>query len=56
MIMEVNKSFSFEVKSEADKNNSKVQEWEKLMWSYQQAMPTAREGEKWMLMEKIYTL
>lgn len=56
MIMEVNESFSFEKKSKADSENPKVQEWETLMWKYQQALPTAKNGEKWMLMEKIYQL
>jgi L-rhamnose mutarotase len=54
MIMEVNETFSFDKKSKMDTNNPKVQEWEKLMWKYQQALPTAKEGEKWLLMDKIY--
>jgi L-rhamnose mutarotase len=33
-----------------------VQEWEKLMWKYQQALPSAKLGEKWILMEKIFEL
>src|SRR5581483_9080508 len=52
MIMEVNDTFSFERKTQMDKNNPKVQEWEALMWRYQQAVPGAKDGEKWMLMEK----
>ncbi|MCF7567872.1 L-rhamnose mutarotase [Sabulilitoribacter arenilitoris] len=56
MIMEVNDSFSFEKKSKMDNNNPKVQEWETLMWNYQKALPTAKVGEKWLLMEKIYQL
>ena len=56
MIMEVNASFSFEEKSKMDANNPKVQEWETLMWKYQQALPVAKPGEKWLLMEKIYQL
>ncbi|WP_405609455.1 L-rhamnose mutarotase [Polaribacter sp. Asnod1-A03] len=56
MIMEVDNSFSFEKKDKLDKDNIKVQEWETLMWKYQQALPTAKEGEKWVLMEKIYQL
>lgn len=55
MIMEVNASFSFEKKSKADAGNPKVQEWEQLMWKYQQALPFAKPGEKWMLMEKIFS-
>jgi L-rhamnose mutarotase len=54
MIMEVNDSFSFEAKAKADAENVKVQEWETLMWKYQQALPLAKPGEKWMLMEKIF--
>lgn len=56
MIMEVNEEFSFEKKRAMDEANETVQKWEKLMWNYQQALPTARSGEKWMLMEKIFQL
>lgn len=56
MILEVNNLFSFEKKSEMDSRNSKVQEWETLMWKYQQAIPMAKLGEKWLLMGKIYQL
>ncbi len=56
MIMEVNDSFSFEKKTSMDSDNPKVQEWESLMWKYQQALPWAKKDEKWMLMEKIYQL
>lgn len=56
MIMEVNDQFSFKAKDKADANNPKVQEWETLMWNYQQALPTAKFGEKWLLMEKIFQL
>lgn len=56
MMMEVNDSFSFERKAEADRNNEKVQEWEILMWNYQQPLAEAATGEKWMLMNKIFDL
>lgn len=56
MIMIVNESFSFEKKSAMDAANPKVQEWETLMWKYQQALPMAKAGEKWLLMEKIFQL
>jgi L-rhamnose mutarotase len=56
MIMEVNDKFSFERKAEADRNNPKVQEWENLMWKFQQPVPGSRPGEKWQLMEKIFEL
>ncbi len=56
MIMETTDDFSFEKKSMMDASNEKVQLWEQLMWKYQQALPAAKEGEKWMLMKKIFTL
>ena len=56
MIMEVNDSFSFEAKAKADRSNPKVQEWEELMWKFQQSLPQARPGEKWLLMERIFKL
>lgn len=56
MIIEADETFSFEKKSAADANNPKVQEWEDLMWKFQQALPNAKPGEKWMLMEKIFEL
>ena len=54
MIMEVNDRFSFAAKAEADRNNPKVQEWEQLMWKFQQPLPKAKPGEKWLLMERIF--
>lgn len=54
MIMEVNDSFNFENKARADQADEKVREWEKLMWKYQQGLPAAKPGEKWMLMKKIF--
>lgn len=56
MIMETGEQFRFEAKAFSDKNNPKVQEWEQLMWNYQQALPFAKPGEKWVLMNKIFTL
>lgn len=56
MIIEADESFSFERKGKADADNPKVQEWEQLMWKYQQPLPQAKPGEKWMLMDKIFKL
>ena len=39
-----------------DEANPAVQEWETLMWKYQQAIPWAAAGEKWILMDKIFEL
>ena len=54
MIMETNDDFSFEKKKIGDMQNEKVQQWEQLMWKYQQALPGASPGEKWILMKKIF--
>lgn len=56
MIMEVSEGFSLEAKTQADAANKKVREWEALMWTYQQALPKSRPGEKWRLMEHIFQL
>lgn len=56
MIMEVNEDFSFEAKTKSDSESQKVREWEELMWKYQQAIPAAKPGEKWLLMERIFKL
>ena len=56
MILEVDETFSFEKKAEADRANPKVQEWETLMWKFQKALPEARPGEKWLRMERIFKL
>jgi L-rhamnose mutarotase len=56
MVMEVNESFSFEAKAKADAGNARVREWEQLMWKFQQPLPEAKPGEKWVLMEKIFKI
>lgn len=56
MIMETEDDFSFERKAKADHDNPKVQEWENLMWKYQQALPGAMPGEKWILTQQIFKL
>lgn len=56
MIMETEETFSFEKKARMDAENERVQEWERLMWRYQQALPMAKPGEKWLLMKRIFRL
>lgn len=56
MIMETTDDYSPEQKAASDSANPKVQEWEQLMWKFQQPLPWAKEGEKWVLMNKIFTL
>jgi len=56
MIMETNETFSFERKAAMDAANANVQDWEGFMWKFQQPLPWAAEGEKWILMEQIFAL
>jgi len=56
MMMDVDERFSFEAKAAADRENAKVQEWEKLMWKFQKPLPEAKSGEKWLLMQRIFQL
>ena len=56
MIMETDDDFSFERKRAMDAANKRVQEWEELMWKYQQALPGSKPGEKWILMDRIFSL
>lgn len=56
MVMEVNADFSFERKAKIDAESAIVQKWEAKMWQYQQALPMAKPGEKWLKMEKIFDL
>ena len=56
MIIEADAGFTFEKKSAMDENNAKVQEWETLMWQFQQALPWAKPNEKWILMDKIFEI
>lgn len=48
--------FSFENKSALDNTNSKVLEWETVMWNFQQAIPGFPPNEKWQLCEEIFRL
>ncbi|HAO45774.1 MAG TPA: L-fucose mutarotase [Chitinophagaceae bacterium] len=56
MIIEAADDFSFEKKNAADASDPNVQEWEQLIWKFQQAMPWAKPGEKWILMDQIFQL
>ena len=55
MVIEVNEQFSFESKAESDKQNPKVQEWEKLMEKFQNPQSQLESQQKWQLMSSIFT-
>lgn len=56
MIVETTDDFTFERKAAMDAANPEVQRWEELMWKYQSPVPGGQPGEKWRLMEKIFSL
>ncbi|HVW62317.1 MAG TPA: L-rhamnose mutarotase [Puia sp.] len=56
MIIETSADFSFERKGAMDAANPAVQKWEELMWKYQVAVPGGKPGEKWRVMNKIFSL
>jgi L-rhamnose mutarotase len=56
MVLRTVDDFSFEAKAAADESDPTIWAWEELMWKYQKAVPHAKPGEKWVLMEKIFEL
>lgn len=56
MIMETEDNFSFDKKASTDSTNPVVQKWETLMWTFQQPLPWAKPGEKWIIMKNIFQL
>ena len=56
MILETRDDFSFELKTAMDAANPRAQQWEQMMWKYQQALPSTKPGEKWVLMDRIFNL
>lgn len=56
MVIDANADFSFEKKAALDSQHEKVQEWEKRMWKYQEAIPGGMPAEKWRLMDLIFSL
>lgn len=56
MIMDTEDTFDPDAKAEVDRDNPKVQEWESLMDNYQKRLPFAKEGQKWVPMNRIFSL
>ncbi len=56
MIMETDQHFTFEKKTAMDAANAEVQRWENLMWNFQQPLPWAKAGQKWILMDRVFSL
>jgi L-rhamnose mutarotase len=56
LVLEVSADFDAAAKAAADAANTRVQEWETLMWTYQKALPWAQPGQKWVPMRRIFSL
>jgi L-rhamnose mutarotase len=56
MIMEVSAEFSPAAKAARDAADPDVQAWEELMWNFQQPLPWAAPGQKWVPAQMIYDL
>lgn len=55
MIMETDDDFSFEAMAAKEAKDPRLQQWENFMWTFQQALPWAKPGEKWVLMDRIFS-
>ena len=56
MIIDVTESFTFEAKQAADLKSEVVQKWETLMGNFQQPLRSAKPGEKWLRMTRVFSL
>jgi len=56
LVMEVSPGFSLAAKAASDAADADVQAWEQLMWSFQQPLPWAAPGQKWVPAEMIFDL
>lgn len=56
MVLDVPDDFSPAARAAADAANPRVQAWESLMGKFQQSLPFARPGEKWVPMPRIFSL
>lgn len=56
LVMEVGPDFDAAAKAAADAADPRVQAWEQLMEEFQQHLPWAGEGQKWVPMRQIFSL
>ncbi|MBP1130565.1 L-rhamnose mutarotase [Serratia sp. PL17] len=56
MIVEVSSEFDAARFDAVSLSNPHVQRWEALMWHYQVATPWTPQGDKWVVMERIFSL
>ena len=56
MVIDAPEDFSPDAKAATDAANPRVQAWEALMWQFQQPLPFAKPGEKWVPMTRMFSL
>jgi L-rhamnose mutarotase len=56
LIMEAPDDFSLETHAAAEASDPDVQAWERLMWRFQRALPWAAPAQKWVPMQRIFSL
>jgi L-rhamnose mutarotase len=56
MMMQTEDSFDPVANAVTELADSSVQAWETLMWTFQQSLPFAKPGEKWVVMKRIFGL
>ena len=56
MVMEADESFDAEAKRASEQSSPEAAAWEVRMSEYQQPLPWAKPGEKWLEAESVFTL
>jgi L-rhamnose mutarotase len=56
MVLSTTDDFAFERQAVLNRANPRMQEWERLMDRFQKRLPEAKDGEKWVRMEKIFEI
>jgi L-rhamnose mutarotase len=56
MVLEAGPGYDPGRKAARDAQDPDVQAWEQLMWAFQQPLPWAAAGQKWVAAQRIYAL
>jgi L-rhamnose mutarotase len=56
MVIEAPMGFSLTALADFEAANPRVRAWEDLMWRFQQPLPFAGAGEKWVRMKRLFSL
>ncbi|WP_250623361.1 L-rhamnose mutarotase [Pinirhizobacter soli] len=56
MVMEPGPGYDAAAKAASDASNPRIQAWEQLMDTFQERLPWAADGQKWVPMDEIFRL